>query len=88
MRFGSEEEAIRLANDTRYGLAAYVHTSDVRRAHRVAHALEAGNVWVNGFFGVAPSMPFGGVKSSGYGRVGGLAGLREFLRPKNVWLAL
>ena len=87
-RFETEKEAIELANSTPYGLAAYVHTTDGRRAHRVARELAAGNVWVNGFFGIPPSMPFGGVKQSGYGRVGGVAGLREFLRPKNVWLAL
>ncbi|MGP0047266.1 MAG: aldehyde dehydrogenase family protein [Solirubrobacteraceae bacterium] len=87
-RFETERDAIELANGTSYGLAAYVHTADVRRAHRVARALEAGNVWVNGFFGIPPSMPFGGTKQSGYGRVGGLAGLREFVRCKNVWLAL
>jgi acyl-CoA reductase-like NAD-dependent aldehyde dehydrogenase len=86
--FATEEEAIRLANATDYGLAAYIHTRDVSRAHRVAHELQAGNVWVNGFFGVPPSMPFGGVKESGQGRVGGLAGLREFLRTKNVWVEL
>jgi acyl-CoA reductase-like NAD-dependent aldehyde dehydrogenase len=87
LRFDTEEEAVRLANDTRYGLAAYVHTNDLRRAHRVARALEVGNVWVNGFPGLSPSVPFGGVKQSGYGRIGGAAGVREFLRPKNVWVA-
>jgi aldehyde dehydrogenase (NAD+) len=88
MRFSSEDEAVRLANHTCYGLAAYIHTSDVQRAHRVAQRLEVGNVWINGFFGVPPSMPFGGTKQSGQGRVGGRAGLGEFLRSKNVWLAL
>ena len=87
LRFESEQDAVRLANDTRYGLAAYVHTNDLRRAHRVSRALEVGNVWVNGFPGLSPSVPFGGVKQSGYGRIGGTAGIREFLRPKNVWVA-
>ncbi|MGH8881885.1 MAG: aldehyde dehydrogenase family protein, partial [Stackebrandtia sp.] len=88
MRFGTEDEAVRMANDSDYGLAAYVHTNDLRRAHRVSQALQVGNVWVNGFYGIPPSMPFGGTKGSGRSRVGGRAGLREFMRPKNVWVAL
>ncbi|MET9263806.1 aldehyde dehydrogenase family protein [Amycolatopsis sp. NPDC004079] len=86
--FETEREAIELANASPYGLAGYVHTGDVRRAHRVSQALHAGNVWVNGFAGIPPSMPFGGTKQSGHGRVGGAAGIREFTRPKNVWTAL
>jgi aldehyde dehydrogenase (NAD+) len=87
-RFDTEEEAVAIANDHRYGLAAYVQTNDLKRAHRMAAALEAGNVWINGFPGVPGSIPFGGTKQSGYGRLGGLAGIREFSRPKNVWTAL
>jgi acyl-CoA reductase-like NAD-dependent aldehyde dehydrogenase len=86
--FDTEEEAIGIANDTTYGLAAYVHTEDLRRAHRVSAALEAGNVWVNSFLGIPAAAPFGGTKQSGYGRLGGLAGVKEFLRPKNVWMPL
>jgi aldehyde dehydrogenase (NAD+) len=88
MPFDTEEEAVATANDTTYGLAAYIQTNDLRRAHRVAAALEAGNVWVNGFMGIPGSVPFGGVKQSGYGRLGGIAGIREFTRPKNIWIAL
>lgn len=84
-RFATEDEAVRLANGTRYGLAAYLHTSDLRRAHRVARALEAGSVWVNGFPGLSPCAPFGGLRHSGYGRLGGRWGIEEFLRPKSVW---
>lgn len=86
--FGDEDEAIRMANASRYGLAAYVFAADLRRAHRVAAALEAGSVWINGPVAVEPSMPFGGCKESGYGRLGGRAGIREFTRPKNVWLSV
>ena len=85
--FDTEEEAVRLANGTRYGLGAYLHTNDLRTAHRVARTVAAGSVWVNGVPGVLPSAPFGGVRQSGWGRVGGEAGVREFLRPKNVWIA-
>jgi len=88
LRFKTEEEAIRIANDHRYGLAGYVQTTDLRRAHRVAAALEVGSAWINGYPGVSVSAPFGGTKHSGYGRLGGAAGIREFSRPKNVWQAL
>ncbi|MBF4997366.1 aldehyde dehydrogenase [Nocardia sp. BSTN01] len=86
--FDTEKEAIAIANGTNYGLAAYIHTQEVGRVHRVAAALEAGNVWVNGGFGIPASVPFGGVKQSGYGRLGGIAGIREFSRPKNIWIGL
>ena len=85
MRFEDEEEAVALANDSAYGLAAYVHTRDVTRALRLANALEAGSVGING--GTVPGgpfAPFGGTKQSGYGKIGGLAGVLEFTRTKNV----
>lgn len=86
--FSGTAEAVRLANSTKYGLAAYVWSKDLQRTHRVVADLMAGNIWVNGYFGIPPSIPFGGVKASGYGRIGGREGVREFTRPKNVWLAL
>jgi acyl-CoA reductase-like NAD-dependent aldehyde dehydrogenase len=87
-KFGSEEDALSLANDSRYGLAAYIHTSDLSRAHRLASDLEVGMVWINGPGSLMPATPFGGVKESGYGRLGGSEGIREFTRPKNVWVGL
>src|SRR5918996_835163 len=87
-RFSTEAEALCFANDHRYGLAAYVQTNDLKRAHRMAAAFEAGSGLNNGFPGVPGSIPFGGTKQSGYGRLGGLAGIQEFSRPKNVWTAL
>ena len=71
MPFEDEEEAIRLANATQYGLAAYVWTSDLRRAHRVAHAIETGMCWINSHNVRDLRTPFGGVKRSGIGLEGG-----------------
>jgi aldehyde dehydrogenase (NAD+) len=88
LRFGSEEEAVELANETEYGLAAYLHTRDLRRAHVLAAALDSGGVAVNGFPIVPSGAPFGGVKQSGFGREGGIWGLREFQRTKNVYIGL
>jgi acyl-CoA reductase-like NAD-dependent aldehyde dehydrogenase len=84
MAFGDETEAVRVANDTRYGLNAFVHTRDLARAHRVARRLEAGSVWINTFSDISPQGPYGGFKQSGFGRTGGLAGLYEFLQVKNI----
>ena len=87
--FSDEEEAIEIANGTRYGLAGYVQTREVSRAIRVASALDAGSIGVNGGGAPAgPGAPFGGVKESGYGREGGLGGLLEFVRVKNVMIDL
>ena len=71
MPFADEAEAIRLANATQYGLAAYVWTNDIRRAHRVAHAIDTGMCWINSQNVRDLRTPFGGVKASGIGREGG-----------------
>jgi aldehyde dehydrogenase (NAD+) len=84
MPFATEEEALAKANDTDYGLAAYVHTRDLVRAHRVADELEAGYIGVNSFPSMTASAPFGGTKISGFGREGGRAGIEEFVHHKNV----
>jgi len=86
MRFKDEAEAIELANDTDYGLAGYVHTNDLKRAHRVAAKLEAGYISVNGFAMMPPTASFGGWKLSGSGRECGRIGIEEFLRQKNVYI--
>ncbi|WP_433598319.1 aldehyde dehydrogenase family protein [Nocardia sp. CA-135953] len=86
--FSTEEEVLAKANDTRYGLAAYVHTRDLVRAHRVASELEAGYIGVNSFPSMTASAPFGGTKHSGFGREGGRAGIEEFVHHKNVYIPL
>jgi succinate-semialdehyde dehydrogenase / glutarate-semialdehyde dehydrogenase len=81
-RVSSEEEAVRLANDTEYGLVAYVYTGDLARGLRVSEAIEAGMVGLNRGIVSDPAAPFGGVKQSGIGREGGHHGLLEFVEPK------
>ena len=86
LRFRDEDDVVALANDTPYGLAAYVYTRDIGRAHRLARALDVGSVTVNAVPVLGPTAPFGGVKQSGFGREGGRAGIEEFVRTKNVLL--
>ncbi len=86
--FDSEDEAVSIANGTRYGLAATLWTRDVSRAHRVAMRLHAGIVWVNCWMLRDLRTPFGGVKDSGVGREGGFDALRFFTEPKNVCVKL
>jgi aldehyde dehydrogenase (NAD+) len=81
--FEGEDEAIRIANDTPYGLAAYVETGDDKKAERVTGKLRAGQVYINGTE-CAYGSPFGGYKTSGLGREGGLFGLEDFLEIKAV----
>lgn len=88
MRFNGEAEAVRIANDTPYGLNAFVQTTDLGRAHRVSRQLEAGSVWINQFSDISPQGPYGGYKHSGFGRTGGLDGLQEFLQVKNIRIGM
>lgn len=85
-RFRDEAEAIRLANATRFGLAGAVWTRDGARGHRVAAALRAGTVWVNGYRTIHVSVPFGGFGASGHGRSSGVEALAEYVQMKAVWV--
>ncbi|PZG52860.1 5-carboxymethyl-2-hydroxymuconate semialdehyde dehydrogenase [Spongiactinospora gelatinilytica] len=85
--FDGEAEAIELANATQYGLAAYVWTNDLRRAHRLAHSIEAGMLWINSQNVRDLRTPFGGIKSSGVGREGGRHSIDLFTEPHIVHVA-
>lgn len=87
-RFDSEDEVIRAANDTRYGLAAYVYTRDLSRALRVTEALKFGMVGINDINPTSAAAPFGGVKESGLGREGASEGIMEYLDAKLVGISL
>ena len=87
IRFETEAQAVELANDSEFGLGAYVQTSSLDRAHRLAAQLEAGYININGFSNMEPAAPFGGYKQSGFGRFGGLTGLNEYLQTKTVFIA-
>jgi aldehyde dehydrogenase (NAD+) len=84
--FDSDDEALAIANDSIYGLAAGVWTSSIGRALKMAHELEAGTVWTNTYRVSSPLSPFGGYKRSGFGRESGLLAIREFVQEKSVWI--
>jgi len=86
MTFENEEEAIQIANDTPYGLAAGIWTSSVQRSHRMAHKIKAGTVWINAFRAVSANVPFGGFKHSGLGRENGIDAIKEYTQVKSVWV--
>ena len=85
--FDDEDEAIRIANDVRFGLAAGVWTKDIGRAIRASEKLRVGTVWVNTYRAVSFTSPFGGYKRSGLGRESGLEAIKEYMQVKSVWIA-
>jgi betaine-aldehyde dehydrogenase len=86
--FDDEQEAIDRANSTEFGLGAGLMTRDLARAHRVADALESGNVWVNSFNLLPPGLPFGGSKSSGFGRENSRYTLDAYTEVKSVYISV
>lgn len=88
IRFRGEEEAIRIANDTTYGLASGIQTGDMRRALRLAEKIKAGTVWLNTWHKYHPNAPFGGYKMSGYGREQGAEALESYTQYKTIWANL
>ena len=86
LTFTDEAEAVRIANDTGYGLASGVFTRDLARAHRMTRDIRAGIVWVNTYRAVSPIVPFGGYGLSGLGREGGVESILDYTRTKAVWL--
>ena len=86
IRFKDEDEVVRLANDTKHGLAAGIFTRDSARSLRVSSAVKAGIVWVNTYRVISPVAEFGGMKHSGYGRESGFQAVLDYTRPKTVWM--
>jgi aldehyde dehydrogenase (NAD+) len=86
LRFRDEDEAVRLANASSYGLAAGIFTRDSARSLRMAAAVRAGIVWINTYRAISPIAEFGGMKDSGHGRESGMQAVYDYTRPKTVWM--
>ena len=86
LKFQDEEDALRLANDSKYALAAGVFTKDIARAHRMVRKVRAGVVWVNTYRMISPMVPFGGYGESGLGREAGMEAMLDYSRTKSVWI--
>ncbi|MBI5616093.1 MAG: aldehyde dehydrogenase [Gammaproteobacteria bacterium] len=87
IRFKTDEEAVEIANDIAFGLAAGIWTQSIKRALKVSAAVRAGTVWVNTYRSLSYMSPFGGYKKSGLGRENGIESIREFLQTKSVWIS-
>ncbi len=87
IKFKDEDDAVRIANDTQFGLAAGIWTQSMRRALVMTDRVRAGTIWVNNYRSTSTTSPFGGFKMSGVGREGGIAGIREYMEVKSVWIS-
>ncbi|GAB3162206.1 aldehyde dehydrogenase [Microbispora hainanensis] len=85
MKFSSEDEAVAMANGVGYGLTGAVWTSDLSRAMRISQRIDVGTLWINCYKALSPASPYGGFKSSGYGRENGILGIDEYTQWKSVW---
>ncbi|AMR82060.1 aldehyde dehydrogenase family protein [Cupriavidus nantongensis] len=86
LRFGSDDEALAIANATEYGLGSGLWTRDLSRAHKLAHSIDAGMCWINCYKRVNPGSPFGGVGQSGYGREMGFEAMHDYTEARSVWV--
>ena len=86
LRAKSEEDALRIANETRFGLGSSIWSRDIERAENLAAQIQAGSTFINGMVKSDPRLPFGGIKASGYGRELSRLGLHEFVNSKTVWI--
>jgi len=86
IRARDDEDAMRIANDSRFGLAGSIWTADPEKGGRLARRMESGATFVNGLVKSDPRLPFGGVKASGYGRELSVQGIREFVNIKTIWI--
>jgi aldehyde dehydrogenase (NAD+) len=87
LKFKDEEDALRIGNDIRFGLAAGVWTQSLKRAMLMSERLRAGTIWVNNYRSTSYTTPFGGYKDSGVGREGGVEAVKEYLETKSVWIS-
>ena len=86
LKFKDEDDAVAIANDVRFGLAAAAWTKDMGRAIRMSDRLKAGTIWINTYRAVSFMAPFGGYKDSGLGRENGIDAIKEYLQTKTVWI--
>ena len=86
LSFKTEDQAIKLANNSQYGLGSGIFTNNLARAHRVSKKIKAGICWVNSYRAISPIAPFGGFNHSGYAREAGMQAINDYIRTKTTWI--